>query len=209
MSLGRRQTLIAAALLMAGMPALAQAADAPKPTAPNPYRELMWGNPKAKVTVIEYASLTCPHCARFTNDVFPEIKKNYIDTGKIRFVFRDYPLDNLGLAAAVLARCAPGDRGKNMIEVLFKNQNEWARSPKPIEPLRAYAQLSGLTAEQVDACLNADEPLKTIQQEQQKATTLYKVEATPTFYIDDEKVSGEKTYADFAKLLDAHLAKAK
>ena len=100
----------------------------------------MLGNPKAKVTVIEFASLTCPHCAQFQQVVFPDIKKNYIDTGKIRYVFKDYPLDELAMVGAVLARCAPADRGLKLIDTMFKNQLEWARADKPIVPLKGYAK---------------------------------------------------------------------
>jgi protein-disulfide isomerase len=214
-SIRRRLAVTAAAVLALGISgALAAdakpaAADAKVSGATAAYKEFMWGNPKAKVTVIEYASLTCPHCARFENDVFPEIKKNYTDTGKIRFVFRDYPLDGLAMAGAVLARCAPEDRGKKMIEIMFKNQLEWVRAPQPLEPLKQYAALSGLPAAEVDACLKNEALLKTIKDEQTKASTLYQVQSTPTFYVDDEKVEGEMTFESFAKILDKHLAKAK
>jgi len=173
------------------------------------YHELIEGNPKAKVTVIEFASLTCPHCARFQSEVFPQIRKNYIDTGKVRYVFKDYPLDDLAMAGAVLARCAPADRGLKLIDLMFKNQTEWARAEKPIVPLKGYAQLTGMSGAQVDACLQNRTLLQAIKDEQNKATTLYQVEATPTFYVGDEKVDGERTYDDFAKVIDKQLSKAK
>lgn len=216
----RRLIIAAAAVFAAGLAVTAVAADAPKVDAPKAetsktasprYHELMWGDPKAKVTVIEYGALTCPVCARFENDVFPDVKKTYIETGKIRYVFRDYPLDNAALAAAAgaLTRCAPDDRGKKLIEVLYKNQAEWARAPQPIEPLRVYAALAGMSAADVDACLKDETLLKTINDVQNKAMTLYQVEQTPTFFVDDEKVTGFRTFADFAKILDKHVAKAK
>jgi len=117
------------------------------------YKEFVQGNLKAKVTVIEYASLTCPHCAHFMQEEYPKLKKEYIDTGKIKFIYRDFPLDNLAMGAAVLSRCVPGDRGHVMVEMMFKNQLEWIRAEKPLEVLRGYAQLAGLDSAGVDACL--------------------------------------------------------
>jgi protein-disulfide isomerase len=185
---------------------VAAAADAPAPVT---YRELIDGNPKAKVTIVEFASLTCPHCARFSQTVLPEIKKNYVDTGKVRFVYKDYPLDQLAMTGAMLARCAPPGRGLKLIDIMFKNQLEWARAEQPIAPLRAYAQLAGMNSAQVDACLQNAALLQAIKDEQNKASTLYQVEATPTFYVGDEKISGEKSYDEFAAIIDKQLAKAK
>jgi len=204
---------IAVALCLTGFAAVA--ADAPTPpvkpvAASGPvYREFVSGNPNAKVTMIEYASLTCPHCARFNEEVMPEVRKNYIDTGKIRFVFRDFPLDNLATAAAAIARCAPGDRGKAMIDIMYKNQNVWARSPKPIEPLRGYAQLAGMSAADFDACLDNKAITGKIMEVMQTASSVYKVEATPTFFVGEEKLSGEISYKDLAKILDKHIAAGK
>lgn len=209
----RRTTLFATAILAAGFVTAAQAADAPKPAAAVTYKEFIWGDPKAKVTVIEYASLTCPHCADFANTVFPDIKKNYIDTGKIRFVFRDYPLDGLGMAGAALARCAPEGRGQKMIELMYKNQMEWARAAAPIEPLKGYAALAGMSSADVDACLKNEALLKEIKDVQTKASTLYQVQSTPTFYVNDEKIeglaAGKPGYEAMVKVLDKHVAKAK
>jgi len=204
----RDLSLFVAVLLAIG--GVAAAADAPAAgTSPVTYHELIEGNPKAKVTIVEFASLTCPHCARFAQEVLPLVKKNYVDTGKVRFVFKDFPLDQLAMTGAMLARCAPADRGMKLIEIMFKNQLEWARSEQPIAPLRAYAQLAGMSSAQVDACLQNEKLLQAIKDEQSKASTLYQVEATPTFYVGDEKVSGEMTYEKFAAVIDKQLAKAK
>jgi len=176
---------------------------APKPASSGPqYREFVLGDAKAPVTVIEYASLTCSHCAHFHQTVYPDIKKNYIDTGKIRFVFRDYPLDGLGTAAAVLARCAPGDRGMKMVDIIFKNQDTWVRSEKPLEPLKGYAQLAGMNAADVEACLKNEDIIKSVREVQNTATTLYKIQSTPTFFVDDEKVDGDRGYEFMANLID-------
>src|SRR4051812_13880512 len=100
--------------------------------APAQYHEFVEGNPNAKVTVVEYASLTCPHCAHFYLESFPQLKKDYIDAGKIKFVFRDLPTppQNLAMAAAALARCVPDNRGLAFIGVLYKNQQEWTKNPE-------------------------------------------------------------------------------
>lgn len=198
--------LALAVAMVWGVAGVAAAADA---VAPVTYHELIEGNPKAKVTIVEFASLTCPHCARFAQTVLPSVKKNYVDTGKVRFVFKDYPLDQLAMTGAMLARCAPADRGMKLIDLMFKNQLEWARAEQPIAPLKAYAQLAGLSSAQVDACLQNAALLQAIKDEQNKATTLYQVEATPTFYVGEEKVSGEMTYDKFAAIIDKQLAKAK
>ncbi len=179
----------------------ALAADAAKPVV---YREFVLGNPKSKVTVIEYASLTCPHCAHFQEVEYPKLKKNYIDNGKIKYVYRDYPLDGLAMGAALIARCAPGDRGATLIDMMFKNQRDWAGSEKPIEALRGYALLAGMTSPEVDACLKNEAILKDIQDVQQKATTLYKVDATPTFFVNEEKVKGAD-YDALAAVIDKAL----
>lgn len=172
--------------------------------APVAYHEFVQGNPKAKVVVIEYASLTCPHCAHFAQEEFPKLKAEYIDTGKIKFVFRDFPLDGLATGAALLARCAPNDRGKIMIEMMFKNQNEWMRSEKPLEPLRGYAQLAGMSSADVDACLKNEAILKEIQDVQQKAVSLYKVESTPSFFVGEDLVKGND-YETLKKAIDKKL----
>ncbi len=208
-----KAAVLAVAACFVSAAAIAAAAPAP-PAKPAPksgpvYREFVSGNPAAKVTMIEYASLTCPHCAKFNDEVMPQLRKNYIDNGKIRFVFRDYPLDSLAAAAAAIARCAPGDRGKAMIDLMYKNQNVWARSPKPIDPLRGYAQLAGMSAADVDACLANTAITGKINEVMNTASTVYKVEATPTFFVGEEKISGEIAYADLAKIIDKHIAAGK
>lgn len=168
------------------------------------YKEYVMGNEKAKVVVIEYASLTCPHCAHFADVEFPKLKTNYIDNGKIKYVFRDFPLDGLATGAALLARCAPSGRGMIMVDLMFKNQSEWMRSEKPLEVLRGYAQLAGLDSAGVDACLKNEAILKEIQDVQQKAVSLYKVQSTPTFFVSEEMVQGND-YETLKKAIDKQL----
>lgn len=158
--------------------------------APAVYQEYVLGNPKSKVTVIEYASLTCPHCAHFQEEEYPKLKAAYIDTNKIKYIYRDFPLDGLATGAALLARCAPNGRGITMIDLMFKNQLEWVRAEQPVVPLKNYARLSGMDDADIDACLKNEAVLKEIQSVQEKAGTLYKVEATPTFFVNEVKVDG-------------------
>jgi protein-disulfide isomerase len=208
-----------AAVAISGLGVAAFAADpapsspAAKPAAPAAggpvYREFIQGDPKAKVTVIEYASLTCGHCKAFQDTTYPELKKNYIDTGKIRFVYRDFPLDGLAAGGALLARCAPGDKGKVMIDLMFKNQAEWVRSPQPLEPLRGYAQLAGMSSADVDACLKNEAIMNKIREVQEVASSQYKVDATPTLFVNEQKFAGAAEYSALSKAIDAELAKAK
>jgi protein-disulfide isomerase len=194
--------LFVGAALVAGAAGFgpAQAGEAPAAV----YKEFVTGDPKAKVTVIEYASLTCPHCAQFATVDYPKLKKEYIDTGKIKFVYRDFPLDGLGMGAALLARCVPNDRGKVMIEMMFQNQNEWVRAEKPLEVLRGYAQLAGLNSAGVDACLKNEAILKEIQSVQEKAVSLHKVRATPSFFVGEEQVEGND-FESLKKVIDKQL----
>ena len=130
-------------------------ADTPEPDAaelaqPGPDGDVVLGSEKAPVTIIEYASMTCPHCAHFSTTTFPELQKRYIDTGKVRFIFREFPLDALAAAGFMLARCAGKDKFMPVVETLFAKQPEWMVQ-KPIEPLRTIARQFGFTEESFDA----------------------------------------------------------
>jgi len=121
---------------------------------PDALPEMAMGDEKAPVTIIEYASMTCPHCAHFQETTFPEIKKRYIDTGKVRWIFREFPLDNLAAAAFMLARCAGKDDNEKyfaLVDTLFRQQRQWAVE-KPIPPLLAIAKQAGLTEQSFNAC---------------------------------------------------------
>ena len=165
------------------------------------YHELVEGSDKAKVTVVEYASMTCPHCAKFYNESFPTLKKDYIDTGKIKFVFRDLPTPprELAFAAAQLARCAPQGRGLGMIQMMYKHQEEWMQNPQVT--LRGYAQLSGITPDEFDACLKNDKIYVAMNKSIDEASGTYKVESTPTFFVGETKVTGE-TYEPLQKAIE-------
>jgi len=180
-----------------------QTADASQPAL---YADDMYmGKADAKITVIEYASLSCPHCARFNADVLPQIKANYIDKGLVRWVYRDYPLNNPAYLAAVLTHCASPLRYFSLLDTLFKSQDYWATQQQAIVPLRQIATNEGIDQKTYDACLN-DAALKDkIISRLQEASTKYKVEATPSFIVDGQLHAGEISYDDFKKLLDAAL----
>jgi len=169
------------------------------------YKEIIYGDLNAPVTIFEYASLTCSHCASFHNDVLPKLKQAYIDTLKVKLVFRDYPLDNLSMAGAMLARCAPQGRGKAMLKVLFGQQMSWATAQNPIEPLTSYAKLAGMSKKDVDDCLKDESVITAIREEQKRATSLYKIESTPTFFIEETKVEGNRGFEYMSKIIDEKL----
>ena len=196
MNLSRRLAAVAALASLFVVPAFAASAFAAAGAEAPAYSEFEQGKKDAKVTVIEYASLTCPHCAHFANDEFPKLKKEYIDTGKIKFIFRDLPTNNLAVAAAMLTRCAPGDRGKPMVEALFKDQEKWATSQNPEEALRAQAALAGMDKEAFDGCLKNQAMLQSLQEVAKTAVQKYQVQGTPTFVVDEDVIKG----ADYESL---------
>jgi len=174
---------------------------------PDALPDLWLGDDKAPVTLIEYASMTCPHCAHFQEVTFPEIKKRYIDTGKVRYILRDFPLDSLAGAAFVLARCAgKDDKSKyySLVDTLFRQQRQWAVE-KPIPPLLAIAKQAGFTEESFNACLSNQKAWDAMESVRQRAVKDFKVESTPTFFVNGTKVVGALTIEEFAKVIDSYL----
>ena len=159
------------------------------------------GSPNAPITVFEFFSFTCPHCADFAANTFPEIKKNWIDAGKVKWVYRDYPLDRNALKAAMVARCAPPDRYPGFFETLFAQQANWGMMDDPAPALKRIALLGGITAEQFDKCINDDALSKQIVAAEYDAQKKYGVDSTPTFFVNGKKAVGEMPYDQFAKLL--------
>ena len=174
------------------------AADVAKPVS---LPDMALGPKEAAVTVTEYASMTCPHCASFTENVFPKIKSEFIDTGKIRFVFREFPLDIKAAAGSMLARCiAKDDSGKYfaVIDMLFKQQNEWVVK-NTAETLTRIGKQAGLSQQQVEECLKDQALLDKIAADQKFANEVLKVNSTPTFFINGEMLRGEQTFEEFSK----------
>jgi protein-disulfide isomerase len=162
--------------------------------------DIPMGSATAPVTIIEYASMTCPHCAAFAVSTFPKLKEKYIDTGKVRYIMREYPLDGLAAAAFMLARCAGPEKYYPLIETLFAQQQKWAVK-EPLPQLRAIARQAGFTEQSFDACINDKALLGKVQQMRDRGTQKFKVEATPTFYINGEKHSGAMSIEDIDKAI--------
>ncbi len=161
------------------------------------------GPPEAKVTVVEYASMTCGHCSKFHADVFPKLKEKYIDTGKVRFIMREFPLDNLAAAASMLARCAPENKVYPMMDMLFKTQPEWAYvQGNPVPKLFEIAKQAGFTQESFDKCLTNQKLLDQINAQRSRASEQFGITATPSFFINGKKLQGAPTVESFEAMID-------
>lgn len=166
--------------------------------------DMMIGNPDAPVTVIEYASYTCPHCASFHAGTYKSLKKDYIDTGKINFVFREVYFDRYGLWASMIARCAGPEKFFGVTDLLFEGQSTWARAGEPaaiIGELRKVGRLAGMNDEMLDTCLNDEAKAKTLVEWYQTKAGADDIESTPSFVINGTKYSN-MSYADMSVILD-------
>lgn len=171
--------------------------------------EMVLGSADAKVTVTEYASFTCPYCARFHDEVFKTIKADYIDTGKVRFVYREVFFDRYGLWAAMVARCDGSARYFGISDILFGQQREWSGSDDPAvvaENLRRIGRTAGMEDATLDACLNDGEMAQALVANYQKNATADNVNSTPSFIIGGTQY-GNMGLAEMRALLDAELAK--
>ena len=179
--------------------ALAQsAADVAKPVS---LPDMALGPANAPVTITEYASMTCPHCAAFNAEVFPKIKSTYIDTGKIRYVFREFPLDIKAAAGSMLARCiAKDDAGKYfaVVDMLFRQQSDWVMK-NTTETLTRIGKQAGLSEKAVEDCLKDQALLDKIAADQKYAAEVLKVNSTPTFFINGDVIKGEASFDEFDK----------
>src|SRR5215467_10750683 len=168
--------------------------------AKGPLDDIPMGSASAPVTIIEYASMTCPHCAAFAVNTFPKLKEKYIDTGKVKYIMREYPLDGLAAAAFMLARCAGPEKYYPLIETLFAQQQKWAVK-EPIPPLLAIAKQAGFTQQSFETCVNDKDLLNKVQQMRTRGKEKFKVEATPTFYINGERHSGAIPMEELDKII--------
>jgi protein-disulfide isomerase len=208
----------AAALSLTGLAALAgfsplrliadamaqSASDVAKPVS---LPDMALGPANAPVTITEYASMTCPHCSAFNETVFPKIKSEYIDSGKIRYIFREFPLDIKAAAGSMLSRCiAKDDAGKYfaVTDMLFKQQNDWVMK-NTTETLTRIGKQAGLTQQQVESCLKDQALLDKIAADQKYAADVLKVDSTPTFFINGEKIKGETSFEEFDKKIKSLL----
>jgi len=180
----------------------AQTVEVPKLMAEGPLPDQVLGKADAPVTIVEYASLTCGHCAQFHTTTYPVLKEKYIDTGKVKFVLREFPLDIVAKAAFMLARCAGDGKYYPMVDTLFETQKNWAFSNNPAQSLLGIARQSGMSEQQFNTCLNDTELASKVDQSAQRGATEFNVDSTPTFFINGKKVAGAMSVEE----LDAELA---
>ncbi len=211
-------TLLGVGALVLGLAACGdqKKAEAPKkdtPATTNPLLQpssigdKVLGKDDAPVTIVEYASLTCSHCANFHERTFPALKEKYIDTGKVRLIFREFPLDPLSTAASMLARCSTEQRYFPLISVLFKQQRQWAGSDKPLDELLAIARQAGFTQESFEACLKDQKIYDGLNDAKKRGAEVHGVNSTPTFFINGEIRRGDMTIEEIDKVVELILKK--
>jgi protein-disulfide isomerase len=183
-------------------------AEAAAPGALESTEDMSLGNPKAKVTVIEYGSASCPHCAAFSNEVFPAFKKKYVDTGKVRFVFREFltPPQEFAAAGFMAARCGGSDKYFPFLEALYKAQQGIYESGDMVGGLHKVGQSVGLTDAQVDGCIYDQKALQALNQRVAKADE-NGIEGTPTFLIGSKRLVGDTSLDEISAAVDAALNK--
>jgi len=184
------------------LPALAQGANV-SPEAllqEGPLPDLWLGDKAAPVTIIEYASTTCSHCATFHNTTFKELKTKYIDTGKVRFVLREFPLNNVDLAAYMLARCSGDDKRYPVVDLLFAQQKAWMND-KPVASLSGLLRQTGLSQEKFEACLKDSALYDKMTKARDIATEKFAVNSTPTFFINGQRQVGALSMAEMEKVI--------
>lgn len=164
-------------------------------------KERATGDPAAPVTMIEYASLTCPHCATFHNDTYAAFKARYIDTGKVRLIYRDFPLDGVALRAAMMARCTIDQRYFGLVQVLYKSQNNWARAKDPVAELAKIGRLAGIDQATFNACMASEDLINGILEIRQSAAATG-VRSTPTFVIGGKVYPGNRSIEEFAEIIE-------
>ena len=199
--------LIAAAALLGSTPFAAADPTPEELMRPGPLPDIVLGKADAPVTIVEYASMTCPHCANFSKTTFPDLKTKYIDTGKVRFIFREFPLDELAAAAAMLARCIDKENGEKamaVIEVLFASQDKWAVR-QPLPQLQQIAKQAGLSQQAFEACLADQKLYNDVLAMRERGAKEYKVESTPTLFVNGKLQKGGATIEELEKLIAPYL----
>ncbi|HBC53400.1 MAG TPA: disulfide bond formation protein DsbA, partial [Alphaproteobacteria bacterium] len=167
--------------------------------------DIVEGAADAPITVIEYASMTCPHCANFHTSIYPELRAKYVETGKVRFIFREFPLDGLALRAAMLARCGGAERVHGYLDVLFMQQGKWATAQDPIAALSRIARLGGMSEAAFQSCM-ANEPLaEMVVASRVKGSEEFDITSTPSFVIGGKTYSGGLGVEEFDKILAPYL----
>ncbi len=193
-------TAFGLALILPNLPALAQNAAPSDLAVPGPLGEVAQGPADAKVTIIEYASLTCSHCAAFHKETYPELKKRYIDTGQVRYILREFPLDPLATAGFMLARCEEG-KYYPIVDLLFAQQRTWAFSEKPLDALQQIMRQAGFSKEKFESCLRDQKLYDAINAVKKRGEEVFKVNSTPTFFINGQRQQGNMSIAELEKII--------
>ena len=196
---------------MTGIKTAAAAVEAPqadgdvdmaKVLEPGPLKDMALGEEDAPVTIVEYMSMTCPHCADFHNDNFKPLKEKYIDTGKVRFILREFPFDPRAAAAIMLARCAPEQQFFPMVDVLFSQQRSWATAADGREALLQIARMAGFTQESFEACLTNQKLLDDVNAVRTKAADQFGIQSTPSFIINGKRYPGNMSIETMSAIID-------
>jgi protein-disulfide isomerase len=207
----RRQFLKTTALTTAALglasaaPAWAQSVDEDELLKPGPLGDKILGDENAPVTIVEYASMTCGHCANFHERTWPDLKKDYIETGKVRFIFREFPLDPVASAAFMLARCAPQEKYFDIVDIMFEEQRAWAFTDNPYQSLLDFSKQIGFTQESFEECLTNQGLLDAVNAVRERGANEFGVNSTPTFFINGEKHSGALSIEEMGKIIEENL----
>lgn len=204
----RRDALKLTGLVTAGLalpsfaaPASADTIETAALLQPGPLGDVWLGPADAKCTIIEYASMTCPHCAKFHKETWPELRARYVDTGKVRFVLREFPLDPLATAGFMLARCEGDKMYYPITDLLFDQQPAWAFTQKPVDNLEQLLKQAGYTKDKFEACLKNEKIYAGINATKQRGLDVMKVDSTPTFFINGTRYTGEMTLEAMEKVI--------
>jgi protein-disulfide isomerase len=192
---------VASTVLFRSLPVLAQAVPPQDLVVPGPLGDVAQGPADAKVTIIEYASLTCSHCAAFHKDTYPVLKQRYIDTGQVRYILREFPLDALATAGFMLARCDGEAKYYPVVDLLFAQQKTWAFSDKPVDALQQALRQAGFSQEKFESCLRDQKLYDAVNAVRNRASETFKVTSTPTFFINGQRHSGNMSIADIEKVI--------
>ncbi|HLW90373.1 MAG TPA: DsbA family protein, partial [Roseiarcus sp.] len=196
--------LVLAIAAAAGSIGLAAAQDIPmeKLMAPGALPDIVQGKADAPVAIVEYGSLTCPHCAAFHAETWPALKSKYVDAGKVRFIFREFPRDPLDAAAFMLARCVGPERRDAIVDLLFTSQKDWAFVDKPLRALAGVVKQAGISQNDFETCLQNQDLYSKVLRARDDAVKDLHIDSTPTFFINGKRLSGEAPIGDFDKALE-------
>ncbi len=183
-------------------PAMAQGAfDMTEMLKPGPLPEMSLGKADAPITVIEYASMTCIHCAHFHDTVFPYLKEKYIDAGKVRYIYREFPLDPLAAASSMLIRCSPQDKYFDLLKLFNEKRDVWISRDQPVEALQNFAKQIGFTKQTFETCVTDQKLFDGLSEVRKRGSEAFKIDGTPTFFINGRKSVGISSKDELDKAL--------